>query len=613
MAQGTKRKREPHYLSPGQKLLLVLVLVVLFAVSSTVFLDLTRMDDEQTPDPSEGSGWENSVMAYVIAKEGETTAPFYNEGFAMVDQYARGTNVELESWEPYVTESNEEYYHVYLDGQFGYFRCENVTDDRIELLQENRIYVRTTAQLLQEPGEIGLGSLVTKGTLLRLIGYDYFRDDGTVNMYQVKLGDEQGWIRSEYVSFSYDDAMSNWTNDTYSYYSHRDRGDSYGGGNAADLDYFPHAKGDFAAKGNVMPDNVYALYIPSYETSPDKIQQYLDMAEGTEINAFVVTICDDGNMAYYSPFLEQQGLMGAYTYQASMEEFGQAMKMLQDAGYYTIARFICFRDAQLAQFRPEWSIADSTGNIMYLNDSYWPSPFCRDVWQLRVGMAVEAVDNFGFNEVQFDYVRFPDWIKSYMDEGTIDLRNTMGESMAQAVQRFLTYACDVLHEHDVYVGADVFGEVANEYVAAYGQYWPAISTVVDVISGMPYPALFGGYNASDGYYYYYEHPYDTLLQWSQHVLARQNECSSPAVVRTWLQTWDIYGYKYDSVAISKQMAGLYDGGVPQGYMLWHGQGTLFVADDIHDAIRIDYQEEYEKAQAQGEDLGEYMKLPDLYN
>ena len=97
------------------------------------------------------------------------------------------------------------------------------------------------------------------------------------------------------------------------------------------------------------------------------------------------------------------------------------------------------------------------------------------------------------------------------------------------------------------------------------------------------------------------------------MLARQSECSSPAVVRTWLQTWDIYGYKYDSVAISKQMAGLYDGGVPQGYMLWHGQGTLFVKDDIYDAIRIDYQEEYEKAQAQGEELGEYMKLPDLYN
>ncbi len=608
MSPMTKRKRKRRHLTPGQKLVTVVVLVVLFAVSSTVILNLRTAEEEPAPD---GSGWEDSVEAYVIAAEGETTAPFYNEGFAVAQQCARGVQVELESWEPYTTEGDgAQYYHAYLDGQYGYFLCENITDDRVDILQENRVYVRSPVNLLRAPGEPEIGSLVEKGTLLRLMGYDYFREDGTVNMYQVKLGNELGWIKSDYVAFNFADAMENWSNDANSYSLHVRRGDNYGGGDASTLDYFPHEKGDFADQGNVMPEQVYALYIPSYETSPAEIQQYLDMAEGTAINAFVITICDDGNMAYYSPFLESQGLMAPYTYEASMEEFARSVQMLKDAGYYTIARITSFKDEALAKAKPEWSIADNYGSLLYLNDSYWPSPFCRDVWQLRVGLAVEAVDEFGFNEVQFDYVRFPDWIKNYLDQGSIDLRNTLDESMAQAVQRFLTYACDVLHAHGAYVGADVFGEVANDYVAPYGQYWPAISTVVDVISGMPYPDHFTSYYSNElkGYYNYYEHPYQTLYDWGQHVVQRQSECSSPAVVRTWLQTWDVGRYKYDSIAVEKQIVALYDAGVPQGYMCWHGQGTLFVKDDLHDAICIDYYAEYEKAQAEDKSLSEYLGI-----
>lgn len=94
----------------------------------------------------------------------------------------------------------------------------------------------------------------------------------------------------------------------------------------------------------------------------------------------------------------------------------------------------------------------------------------------------------GFNEIQFDYVR-PDGTWDYDEAGTIDYRNTNDESKAQAVQRFLQYAADRLHEAGVYVSADVFGECAEKYVTAYGQYWAAISGVVGAISAMPYPII----------------------------------------------------------------------------------------------------------------------------
>ena len=603
MSQGVKRKRQPHHLSPGQKMVLVVVLVVLFAISSTVFLDLARMDELERR-PEDGSGWTDSVHAYIIAADGATTAPFYNEGFAVVRQCARGLDVELESWEPYITEGDgEEYYHVYLDGQFGYMRCENVTDDRIEILQEDRIYVRSTVNLLANPGEPELGSLVEKGTLLRLIGYDHFRDDGTVNMYQVKLGEETGWIRSEYVSFSFDDAMSNWSNDNYSYNQHVDRGDNYGGGNAADLDYFPHNKGDFAEEGNPMPDPCYCLYISALNSDMSYIDRNLEMAEGTNVNTFVFTVFDDGAAAYPSPTLDSYGLTGQYRCNNTLDEFAEAVKKIKDAGYYIVARICTFEDTMLAKAHPEWSITVPGGSLLELNGAYWPSAYCRDVWELKVKLALEAADMFGFNEVQFDYVRFPDFIP----DGS-DLKNTLNESKAQAVQRFLTYACDVLHEHNVYVGADVFGEVANDYVAPYGQYWPAISTVVDVISGMPYPDHFSSYRVPGGYYRYYEHPYSTLYDWGIVAARRQQECSSPAVVRTWLQTWDAGRVKYDTLAIQKQIVALYDAGLPQGYMPWYSFGSLHVKEAMDGVIAVDYYDLYQKAQAEGKTLGEYMGI-----
>ena len=604
MDRTVRKPRKRRHLTPGQKLIVVAVLAALFAISSTVFLDLSK---EETPPPPDGSGWSDSVTGYVIATDGDTTAPFYNEGFAEVQRCARGMEIELESWEPYVAEgSNIKYYHVWLDGQPGYIRCENITDDQVEILQENRVFVRSTVNLLQTPGEPTLGSLVEKGTMLRLMGYDYFRDDGTVNMYQVKVGDEMGWIKSDHVALSFSDAMGNWTNSNNSYNNHVQRGDSYGGGDAADLDYFPHEKGDFSAQGNAMPERCFSLYLSALRSDRDYVERNLKMAEGTTVNTFVFTIFDDGEVAYPSQVLANYGLSDAYDVGNTMEEYAELIQMVQDAGYYTVARICTFEDTALARIHPEWAITQPDGSLLELNGAYWPSAYSREVWQLKVSLAVEAVETFGFDEIQFDYVRFPDFIP----DGS-DLRNSLGESKAQAVQRFLTYACDVLHAHGAYVGADVFGEVANDYVAPYGQYWPAISTVVDVISGMPYPDHFSSYYSYSlgRYYRYYEHPYTTLLEWGQHVLERQQECSTPAVVRTWLQTWDTGSYRYDTTAIQKEIAALYDAGIPQGYMPWYSFGSLHVQAELDGVIAVDYYAEYEKAKAEGKSLREYLDLP----
>ena len=609
MAQVTGKKRRPRrHLTPGQKLLLTAVLLAVLALCSTVFLNFRAGQQEQSAEePQEGPpNWPQAVIAYVKGTEEEYTAPFYNEGLAVIGRYGRGTQVTLENMEPFITESEDAYYHAYLDGQLGYIPCQNVTDDQAELLQETQVYVRSTAHLLQEFDGLALGSLAQQGTMLRVVGYDYFKKDGTVNMYHIKMGDEFGWIKSEYVVTDYGDAMTHWKEEEVYQGSHVFRGDAYGGGDAGGLDYWPHEKGDFADQGNVMPEDVYALYMPASQCTMYMADQFLELAKGSSINAIVITLCDGVEMAYDSPWIAQYGLSEEYKPTGTPEEFAQVVKKFQDAGMYVIGRVTTFRDDPLATARPEWSITDLSGQPQKMSDSYWPSPYCRDVWVLKVGFAAEAVDISGLNEIQFDYVRFPDYIKNYIDEGSVDMKNGLNESMAQALQRFLTYATDYLHAKGVYVGADVFGETSNFYVAPYGQYFPAISDVVDVICGMPYPDHYDRFLRNGQVIIPYKRPYYMLYDWGMAVYDRQQECASPAITRTWIQSWSDYGYTYDSPAIQRQIVALYDAGLTGGYMLWHGNGSLSVADMLTDAIKPDYRKLYDEAAAQNQLLSDYM-------
>ena len=99
------------------------------------------------------------------------------------------------------------------------------------------------------------------------------------------------------------------------------------------------------------------------------------------------------------------------------------------------------------------------------------------------------------------------------------------------------YATDEIHKYNAYVSVDVFGESANSYVTAYGQYWPAISNIVDVISAMPYPDHFDTYAYGSKVPVWTE-PYELLKAWGKTVVTRQSEIPTPAVVRTWIQAYN---------------------------------------------------------------------------
>ena len=153
----------------------------------------------------------------------------------------------------------------------------------------------------------------------------------------------------------------------------------------------------------------------------------------------------------------------------SMESYKEGIKKLKDAGFYTIGRITVFKDSWFVKDNPDVAILDKRTGKPF-DSGRWPSAFNRKVWEFNVSLAKEAVKEFGFNEIQFDYVRFPDRVVGQEKRGNLDFRNVYKEDKVQAIQAFLMYATDELHKLNVYVSADVFGESVNKYITAYGQY-----------------------------------------------------------------------------------------------------------------------------------------------
>ena len=451
----------------------------------------------------------------------------------------------------------------------------HLADDLSRTVQVETVYALRGMSLLDETGAVP-GCAVEKGMALAVTGFDGLDENGEVLRWRVSGRRGEGYIAAANVRMTEDEALTQY--DAELYQLHASRGDSWGGGDAAGLDYYPVEKG--AIEGNVMPDEVRALYLNG--SAVQYADSYLRVAEGSGVNAFVVDIVDGTAVSYASPVMQQYSPSAYAAAMDTRENFRANIQKLKAAGYYLIGRITVFNDAHLAADHPEQVICDLEGTPLKISSMYWPSAYDRTVWQYKVDLALEAAA-LGFNEIQFDYIRFPDGAYSYEKAGTIDYRNAYGESKAQAVQRFLLYAAERLHSAGYYLSGDVFGECANPYVTACGQYWPAISAAVDAISGMPYPDHY----SAQGNYKPWEHPYDTVHMFGAAAAERQKETASPAAVRTWIQAYNAIREPYNTYGaeeVAAEVRALRDTGCSGGFMTWNGGSDINKYQSIISAL-----------------------------
>lgn len=503
---------------------------------------------------------------------------------------ARGSEVKAKMEEK-VTKDNNNYVKITLDKESYYVLETNLVDKKEEVVKEEYVYVRTPASVLENLDDPKIVDQGAKGEKMEVLSYDSIDENGKVNTYKVKTDDNEGYIYGKYIELKEEEAKKNYEAEKYDEI-HSKIKNSYGGGDAIDLDFYPVEKVSF--ENNKMPEAVYSLYLNGGVIG--SVDAYIEYAKNTKINAFVVDIVDDTAISYPSDVMKEISPTSYEKAINSVEDYKNAIQKIKDAGFYVIGRITVFKDSYYVTDHPENAISSkATGEPFKHNSAYWPSAYSRDVWYYKVALAKEAVEWFGFNEINYDYVRFPDRMMSVED--SVNLHNNYDESKVQAIQRFVQYAKDEIHKMNAYVSIDVFGESTNgSYTTAYGQYWPAISNVADVISGMPYPDHF-----SNGYYGISEpwnHPYELLKAWATEAMKRQEECPTPAVVRTWIQAYDVMTYvdsngiDYNAENVEKEIEGLYDAGAMGGYITWNSGSNLEKYKLQKGAFDRDYYKEY---------------------
>jgi hypothetical protein len=214
---------------------------------------------------------------------------------------------------------------------------------------------------------------------------------------------------------------------------------------------------------------------------PGKLQEY---TETLGLNTIELDVKDEnGEVAYHelAPSLAKH-VGSAKRYYDPVK----AATEVHEQGIYLIGRVVCFEDPILSEKRPELAIA-STGGAVWRNDAGlgWTNPYDKRVWNYNVEVAKSAV-RAGFDEIQFDYVRFP----SDGDIETAVFAGRRREPMAATIARFVHYAANRLRPLGARVSVDVFGLSAARNLGI-GQSPRRLARIVDAIYPMTYPSHYG--------------------------------------------------------------------------------------------------------------------------
>ena len=482
----------------------------------------------------------------------------------------RGTKVS--SYKDTVTKDNKSYTKIDYDKSIYYVDSGSLVKDAKSAVLEKVKYVRTSVTVYQNSEDSKIESFIKKGNKLDVTDYDKLLEDGSVNMYKIKSDNTEGWVYGKYL-VNEEEAANEVYNENSVYDTHKDR--KYGlrelyGGKASTLDYYPYERVEF--ENNKLLKSAKAMYLNAGTTG--SIDSYLKIAKENGVNAIVVDI-KDGALAYSSEVAKE---ISPTAYKTAINDnslYKAAIDKIKEAGIYAIGRIVVFNDTHYAKDHPEDCI-NSTG---------WPSAYSRNVWYYNVELAKEAAREMGFNEIQFDYVRFPE--NAYnLSVAKADFKNKYDEEKAETVQNFLFYATDQIHKEGIYLSVDVFGECSSEYVTAYGQYWPAISNIVDAISSMPYTDHFG--RSVDTW----TNAYQTVNNWAKGASARQKEIPTPAVARTWITAYDTPYWNpkviYGASKIEDQVRALYDAGLDGGFITWNSASSLAKYEQIKSAFAKNY-------------------------
>jgi hypothetical protein len=311
---------------------------------------------------------------------------------------------------------------------------------------------------------------------------------------------------------------------------------------------------------SVAPEEIRGIHLTGpLMTLTGKLDSYLAMKKNG-LNTIELDLKDESGNVTFTKGAPTMAVKdgAALRYFDPREVVGKVHR----AGVYLIGRIVTFEDPVTSRAHPELAVHRSDGSLWRTNGGLgWLNPYSHTAWKYDVDVAVAGV-KAGFDEIQFDYVRFP-------SDGDLSLIRYPGkhpQPMNQTIAAFLRYAVKRLHPLGVRVSADVFGLSATHDLGI-GQHPGQVGDVVDAIYPMVYPSHYtsGEYNLPDPN----AAPGATVSHSLNDFQAQLS--GGRAVIIPWLQDFSL-GRTYSPADVAAQVDAA-RAHHTSGYMLWNAAGV----------------------------------------
>lgn len=313
-----------------------------------------------------------------------------------------------------------------------------------------------------------------------------------------------------------------------------------------------------------------ALYMSSFGATSKKLMDNAkQLINTTQINALVIDIkMDRGQIAFKTtnPTANKIGAQEVILF----KDIKKFVADMHKENIYLIARIVSFKDTPFVTAYPQYGIRKSDGSLFTDKEGlYWIDASYIQPRDYIISIAEDAA-KAGFDEVQFDYVRFPD--RKGIE---FSVENTQSNRV-KAISGFLETARKRLTQYNVFLSADIFGYVSwHDADIEIGQRVDALAPYVDYLCPMLYPS---GFNAGiPGYPNPVEANYEIVKHSLDKALTKSG--NSPMNYRPWLQAFRDYAFDrrvYGDQEIRDQIRASEDFG-SCGWILWNPRNVYTAA------------------------------------
>lgn len=311
------------------------------------------------------------------------------------------------------------------------------------------------------------------------------------------------------------------------------------------------------------PEHVRAVYISSWVAGGTKtIAPIIKLIDTTELNAIVIDVKDSTGKISFPIDNKNVSKYGAS--ENRIRDIETLIETLHNKNIYVIGRISVFQDPHLAKLHPELSLKSKTTGEPWKDRKglSFLDPTNKEVQQYIVDIA-QSTYELGFDEVNFDYIRYP----SDGNIKDIDYNIEAGSNRADNIEKFFKYLNAELKKNpDIIMSADLFGlttEVRDDL--GIGQVWEKALPYFDYLSPMVYPSHYS--SAQSGFKNSSEHPYEIVNKALIAAVKKTTNANEDIEkIRPWLQDFDL-GSTYTKDKVRAQMKAVYDNKL-DSWMLW---------------------------------------------